>query len=120
MKAINTAPVCFEFCFAQLDTLVRVEEWKETVVIRASRASFSEKRKESFIRELVSEGFIADEYRWTGLSAIDSPRGVRWLVDTSWLMPDPAQVAGTRRVMVRMLVSAALLWLGLMCSLLLR
>ena len=100
-----------EFCFPNLDTVARVEESGGGVVIRTSRDTFSEARKVCFIRELAAEGFIADDYRWRLLTCSVAPPGVRWLVDVSCFRPDPASVAGTRRFMVRVLSSAALLWL---------
>jgi hypothetical protein len=117
----TTVPAhCFEFCFPRLDTLVQVEETDGEVVIRATRDTFSEERKLSFIHELAEEGFIPDRYRWFALASYRGASGVCWLVDYSWLKLDEAMLARTRRFMVRILSSAALLWLVMMASLLLR
>ena len=107
----------FEFYFDRLDTLVLVETRDDAVVIRATRDTFSEQRKESFIRELAAEGFIPDECHWfSGVGGAAVAR-VRWLVDYSWLKPNEALAAQTRRFVTRLLASATLLWLLLVGSL---
>lgn len=113
-------PRSFVFCFSSLDTLVLVENLAEEIVIRASRNTFSEERKACFIRELAAEGFIPDHHQWLAPAGPETSRGVRWLVDISCFRPDKALAAGTRRFMVRLLSSAALLWLLMMCLLFLR
>ena len=120
MKATLPQPRVFEFYFQDVDTLVQVEDGDETVVIRATRHSFSERRKAFFIRQLAAEGFIPNSYQW--LLSHDSPScpGVRWLVDYSWLNPPKAVLAETHRFMVRLIVGAALFWLILMLSLFMR
>jgi len=112
-------PRCYEFYFPDVDTLVRVESSPDEVTIRASRNTFSERRKRSFIHELAAEGFIPDHYEWLSLAGSGLSRGARWLVDVSWLKADPAARACARRFMLRLLAGAALLWLGLMTALLL-
>jgi hypothetical protein len=102
-----------------VDTLVRVETSSVAVVIRASRNTFSEQRKRRFIHELAAEGFIPDDYEWLSLASSELSRGVRWLVDVSWLKIDPEMTAKTRRFMVRLIAGAALLWLVMMTVLLL-
>ena len=105
---------CYEFCFPNLDTLVQVEESNDTVVIRATRDTFSELRKTWFIRELAAEGFISDAYEW--FSRVDqwSSLQVRSLVNYSWLKPDEAAAARTKRFMIRLILSAITLWLIMM------
>ena len=110
----------FEFSFPQLDTLVQVEESEGEIVIRATRDTFTEARRASFIRELATEGFIPDQYRWAQLTDYRGASGVRWLIDHSWLKPNEAMVARTRRFMVRLLLGAGVLWLLLMTWLLLK
>jgi len=110
MKATSTPSRSFDFCFPSLDTHVRVEEEGGVVVIRASRNTFTPRRKNCFIRELAAEGFIADHHQWSSVATGESFLGVRWLVDKSWLKLDPAIRASADRFMVRSLVGAALLW----------
>jgi hypothetical protein len=110
MKSLEEEPRCFEFSFPKMDTLLRVEESDGKVTVRASRDSFSTRRKISFIRELVAEGFIPDDYKWYLLADTESPfRGVQWRVDQSWLSLDEAAMARTRRSMMKILASAILL-----------
>jgi len=119
MKTHEPPPRCHEFYFAKLDTLVQVEPSADGVTIRATRDTFSPRRKECFIRELAAEGFIDDDYRWGSLTGVNPNRRVRWLVDFSWLKISPEATAATRRFMLRLLGGAALLWLALMTAILL-
>ena len=112
MKKAAQAFHQFEFCFPHLDTLLLVEERDGAVVIRASRNTFSPMRKAYFIRELATEGFIDDRYLWA--NGTDSLGGVIWLVDFSWLKPNPAHAAVSRRFMHRLFVMAMVLWLMIM------
>ncbi len=120
MQTQSALPCCFEFYFPDVDTLVQVETSSAAVVIRASRDTFSDQRKRRFIHELAAEGFIPDDYEWLSLAGSELSRGVRWLVDISWLKIDPAMTARTRRFMVRLIAGAALLWLVMMTVLLLQ
>ena len=109
----------YEFCFPRLDTLVLVEQTDDQVVIRATRDTFSDRRKIFFIRELAVEGFISEDYQWfSGYS--DWPvSSVSWLVDHSWLGANSNLTRRTNRVMARLIIGASLLLLamisGLMC-----
>jgi len=110
----------FEFYFPDLDTRVLVEECEDEVVVSATRNAFSELRKIFFVRELAAEGFIPDEYQgFSGFGAMTWLR-VRWLVDTSWVKANEVQAALARRFMMRLFVSATLLWFVLMTALFLR
>ncbi|HXC01832.1 MAG TPA: hypothetical protein VNU49_04205 [Opitutaceae bacterium] len=113
MKSIPRESRAFEFCFIELDyTLVRVEESAGEITIRATADTFSDHRKACFIRELAAEGFIPDDYRWFSLTGPEAyTRGVRWLVDFSWLKLDEALIARTNRLVRRLILPAALLCL---------
>ena len=119
MQTHSLPPSCYDFYFPDVDTLVRVEASPEAVTIRASRNTFSERRKRCFIHELAAEGFIPDDYEWLSLAGSEVSRGVRWLVDFSWLKITPEVTACANRFMLRLLAGAGLLWLGLMAVLLL-
>ncbi|HZP60061.1 MAG TPA: hypothetical protein VFB27_07015 [Opitutaceae bacterium] len=114
MQSFSTETRRFEFYFPDLDTLVLVEESDGEVVIRASRDTFSEKRKRYFIRELAAEGFIPDSYEWFSLAQPGGFHGVRWLIDFSWVKLPPAIITRARNAMFRIFSGAALLWLVLM------
>jgi hypothetical protein len=100
--------------------LIQVEEAAGAVVIRASRDTFSETRRQGFVRELAAEGFIPDRYQWLSPAAPGTAGGVRRFVDHSCFKPDQTHTAHTRRFMLRLLACAALLWLLMIGSLLLR
>ena len=107
----------FEFCEPQLDTLLLVEETSDEVVVRATRNTFSAERKAAFVRRLASEGFISDSFRWySSVEPRTDPR-VRRVIDHSWLQIGENVRATARRFMVRLLVSAAVLWVLLLASL---
>jgi len=103
----------FEFQFPDVDTRILVEDLEDEVVIRASRDTFSERRKQNFIRELAAEGFIADCFQW-------SCQGVRWLVDASCAKSTETIAARTNRFMIRLFVCSVLLWVCLMAGLFFR
>jgi hypothetical protein len=102
----------FEFYFADLDALALVEEADGEVVVRATRDVFTSRRKEFFIRELASEGFIPDACRWTPLAEPGSFRGIRWVVDASWLRLPAAVLSRARRFVLRLWFSTAAAWVA--------
>jgi hypothetical protein len=114
MKTRTAETSRFEFSFPNLDTLASVDRTEDGVVIRMSRDTFSEERKACFVRELASEGFISDDYRWLHSAGGNTPGRVRWLVDPAWWKPSREIEAFTFRFMVRVLGYSALLWLALM------
>ncbi len=108
---------CFEFYFRDLDTLVQVETPDpDTVIVRATRNTFSERRKVYFIRELAAEGFIPEGCQWYPLPA-GMPR-VMWVIDVSWLRLSEAAKSRTRRLMLSLLGGGFLLWTALLSGLL--
>jgi hypothetical protein len=111
MKTHQSRRHSFEFCFPKLDALLLVEETDGEVVIRASRNKFSDERKARFVRYLASEGFIPESYRFHPLAESGSFMGVRWMVDISWLKPDPALAANAQRSIIRVLAGGGLVWL---------
>ncbi len=112
MKAIPVETEFFDFGFPRLDTVVRVEVRGDDVTIRVSRDSFSERRKDYFVRELAAEGFIPESSVW-GVAG-GSPR---WVVDYTWLEIDPAVRACANRLVFR-LFSGSVLLLALLFGLL--
>lgn len=114
MKTDNGVTGRYEFCFPRMDTLLLVEVAEGDVTIRATRDTFSPQRKAHFVRELVSEGFISEEYRWLPVGEPQSfQRGVRWIVDFSWLGIDEAMMARMRRKMTVFLGMALVFMVGL-------
>lgn len=116
MKPAVVDPPCYEFYFAQLDTLVTVENLPHGPIVRASRNTFSAERKACFVRELAAEGFIADQYRWDPAGVSED---IRWVVDQSAFLPGAACVVQTRRFVHLLFGSAVLLWLLLMTGVIL-
>lgn len=117
MKTQAPFPHPFEFTFTQLDTLIQVEYSGEAIVIRATRDTFTDARKDAFIHELAAEGFIPDAYQWYSVSDTHPALPLCWIVDYSWLNPDNSELARSRRIMFRILGAAAALWIGLMVAL---
>ena len=117
MNSILTKPVCYEFCFPEKDTLVRVEVAGDVVTVRATRDTFNEQRKASFVRELAAEGFISDFYKWFSPAGPESYLGVRWTVDYRWLVIPAYAIATARRFMLRLFAASGVCWLCLMAML---
>lgn len=106
---------CHEFCFPHLDTHVRVEVSDEFTTIRATRDTFSPLRKDYFIRNLASEGFIPDHCRWSEPADSEVSFGrIRWLVDYSWLTISEETLAISRRLVQRLFAGAIFLILFLL------
>jgi hypothetical protein len=109
---------CFEFYLRDLDTHLQVENPDaETVVVRATRNTLSDRRKIYFIRELAAEGFIPDRCQWYPLPG-GIPR-VQWMIDVSWLRVSETAKARTRRLMFGVLGSGFVLWTALLSGFLL-
>ena len=117
MNSTQTQPVRYEFCFPEKDTLVLVEVAEEGVTVRATRDTFPDQRKASFVRELSSEGFIGDNYGWFSSTGTESYLGVNWLIDYSWLVIPPRALATARRFTLRLLAFGLVFWLGQMAVL---
>jgi len=120
MKALLPEPQVFEFYYPDVDTLVQVEDRQDAVIVRATRDTFSDRRKARFIRELAAEGFIPDHYRWFSSDKLQPYLGVHWLIDRSWVRLPKAALAETSRIMRFLLAGGILLWLALMLWLFLR
>ena len=114
MKTLLENSRRFEFSFPRSGTLASVECTADEVVIRTSRDMLSADRKAAFVRELAGEGFIPEHYRWLGHVGDHTSGRVHWLLDPDWWMPGPEAKARTSRLVVGVLTSSALLWVGLM------
>jgi hypothetical protein len=116
VKTTSPQSRTYEFGFPHLDTLVLVEDHGSSVVIRATRDTFSEQRKIAFIRELAAEGFIDDSYRWFSLAGKESYFGVRWRVDFSWLELPAIIITRARRFMLGLQLGGFLVWAVLLVA----
>lgn len=115
MRSSLARPDFAEFCFPHLDTHIRVDVSDEFVTIRASRDTFSSLRKDYFIRNLVSEGFIPEHYRWSTLGGPEATYGgIRWLVDYSWMKISEEVLAISRRFVLRLFAGSIVLALFLL------
>jgi hypothetical protein len=115
VKTTPTSQRSFQFRFPKLDMDLQVEiAVDEKVTVRASRNSFNAQRRDSFIRELASEGFIAESNLWKSLTG---GRGIRWIIDRSWMGFDELAAAYRRRVGIG-IFSGVLLGTVLMMALL--
>jgi hypothetical protein len=118
MKAVRTDSEVYDFSFPDIDTRVRVQTRDGEVTIRATRDSFTLKRKEYFIHELASEGFIPDVYGWFSMDAGGSGRmGMRWMVDDTWPGTAPEEKAASNLVLLGLLSGSALLLALTLCVL---
>ncbi len=109
---------CYEFFFRDLETHVQVETPDpDTVIVRATRNTFSERRKVHFIRELAAEGFIPDGCQWYPLPA-GMPR-IRWVIDVSWLKLSQSAKSHTRRLVISLVGGGLLVWTALLSALML-
>ncbi|HVU32020.1 MAG TPA: hypothetical protein VHE61_01200 [Opitutaceae bacterium] len=115
MKTIITGRTRFEFAFPERDTLVEVQSEEGHAVIRATRDTFTDEQKRRFVRMLAAEGFIPPWYDWASTKFGPSP--IEWQIDPSWLEITEAVRAPARRFMLWLLVSAGVLWVGLMAAL---
>ena len=95
-----------------------VQEMEDEIVVRDTRNTFSETRKIHFIRKIAAEGFVSDSYQWFCDFASGSRMRVRWLVDASWLRTGEAHAARVHIFMIGLMLSATLLWLVMMTTLL--
>lgn len=107
----------FEFHFRDLDTFIQVETPDaDTVIVRATRNTFSERRKVCFIRELAAEGFIPEGCQWYPLPG-GTPQ-VHWVIDVSWLRLSETARNRARRLVIGLLSGGLVLWTALLSSLL--
>lgn len=117
MQTHTCKETCFKFKFPGLDTLVKVQNLAGKVVIRATRNSFSQARKISFIHELAAEGFIPDNFRWYS----DETMGfaLDWIIDRPLCVPESA-IRTADRFMFKLLAGGAILFVLSMLFLFLR
>lgn len=105
----------YEFYFRDVDTLVKVENPDpDTVIVRATRNTFSERRKLHFIRRLAAEGFIPDGCQWYPLPA-GMPR-VHWVIDVSWRRHSRTAKTRARRFILGILGGGLVLWIALLSA----
>jgi hypothetical protein len=110
MKTPTAETQFFEFRFPHLDTMLRLEVNNENATIYASRDSFSQLRKEMFIRELNAEGFIPETVLGYFGSDPEVPcSGVRWIVDHGWRARDEVSEASAQRFVRNIFMSSFLL-----------
>jgi hypothetical protein len=108
VKSLPVVPRQYVFRFPHLSTVVQVEVIGNAITIRASADTFSRRRKISFLRELVAEGFIPDEYQWSSLSALRSDYPIVWLVDRSGFEVVGENLA-SRRLAIRLFAATSLI-----------
>lgn len=108
-------PKQVEFINHEPENFILIEnETDGTVLIRAARNNFSERRKIAFIHEMAAEGFIPDHLQWFSDSDTHTLTDVKWVIDHSWVRIHSAARKNAKRLMVAMLMFAGSLWLILM------
>jgi hypothetical protein len=114
MRAEPIVPKQVELSLSQFNNQVRIENYADSVCIRAARDNLSSRQKLFFIRYFAAEGYIPAHYQWFGDPDAGCFSGLTWTVDNAWLAPaDEAQRAALRQI-ARVLSCATLLWLALM------
>jgi hypothetical protein len=116
MKTQKDHSTQYEFYVRDLDNLILVEISSDGVIIRAARDNFSERRRRNFIRHLAAEGFIPDECQWFDTSGLMGGRGVRWIIDHSWIRVPEEAKREAGRFMRRLLIGTVAFWLILMAA----
>jgi len=99
---------------AQPRNLLVVENYSDSVVIRAARNNFDSKRKSFLIRYLAAEGYIPECYQRYVHGLEQSRLKVRWVIDESLL--GTFQRTGHRHIVrqiMRVILCIGLLWLAL-------
>ncbi|HSI14968.1 MAG TPA: hypothetical protein VK961_23145 [Chthoniobacter sp.] len=92
------------------ENFILVENYDDgRVVVRAALDNYSECRKCFFIHELASEGFIPDQYQFMSNVEQDGFLGVRWVVDSSWLVVPPKVLATSHRTLMILLIGIFML-----------
>jgi hypothetical protein len=107
VKSLPVVTRQYVFRFPHLSTVVQVEVVGSSITIRSSADTFSRRRKLSFVRELVAEGFIPDEFQWSSLSEVRSDYPIVWIVDRSGFEVVEEDLA-SRRLAVRLVAATAL------------
>lgn len=113
MRADAVFPERVELSVSRPENLLLIENQAESVVIRAARDNFSPRRKAFFIRYLAAEGYIPASYQFLPGEAGFGP-GPTWVIDRSWWEASAAPRPKTVRRVLRAILYASLLWLGLM------
>jgi hypothetical protein len=106
----------YVFRFPHLGTVLQVDVLDDAVTIRASRNTFSKRRKISFVRELVAEGFIPDEFQWSSMPEAESDYPIQWIVDRS-RFEIVEQAASSKGVALKLFAGTALMVAVLLATL---
>ena len=69
----------------RLDNLVRIENYDGGVLIRTARGDLPDSAKTSFLHYLITEGFVAERYRWSSEESNRAFGAARWVTDESWV-----------------------------------
>jgi hypothetical protein len=110
MKALTSEPRIFQFRFPKLGAFLKVEVWDDSVIIRSTRNTFSALRKAAFVRELVAEGFIPEDFLWASIAGDETPNGgIQWLVEKPGFKQDEAMAERTRRTVLRLTAPVGLM-----------
>ena len=119
MRSEAAIPRIAELSTQNPENFIRVENCADSVVIRAARNNFSERRKSFFIRHLATEGYIPADYAWSPADGGSWGSRLQWIVDSSWGRTGPEPARRATPFMIRLMVYGSLLWLELMALLLL-
>jgi len=111
---VQFVPQKAELSLRNPENLILVENSEDSVVIRAARDNFSERKKVCFIRYLAAEGFISDEFQGFGKSGSRRTTSISWVVDQERAQRQCTHLERVDRFMIQLFLWASALWLALM------
>ena len=91
-----------------------IENRADGVLIHAARDNFSPRARTCFVRYLAAEGYIPARYEWVAEIEKGGCSGLKWTVENSpgWSIAEARRKAA--RQVLRVILGASLVWLGLM------
>jgi hypothetical protein len=97
MSTCTDSVARYEFYLQRRDTLLLVEVFSHSALIRSSRPTLSPAQQLAFLQHLVAEGFIPDESTILPLGPSSPDFVIQWLVDSSWVQVPPCVLRCSRR-----------------------
>ncbi len=113
MRAKVAYPERVKLSTARPQNLVVIENFDESVIIRAQRDNFSPREKACFIRYLAAEGYIPEIYQWFADPDSECSLHATWIVNEGRVAVKRSSNKALRQIL-RIIGCAGLVWLVLM------